>query len=351
MSDNLALKIAKGRMKDLIRKFEPLAVIAVILIAVYIFFFYPVNSKIGFGNARNNGEFEQEGQTNVMQNNRALIALQRNQADPNLDPNLDPNNIAGNPPMDQVEAPQPPWKGDSVKNPIDTFQNPVTIAAMADKKAALERDPFGLKQAAVTQPPFPIMKGQGTPAKTLPVTVPEKLLQEGHWIGLEVVPLTKALAKANKIPTKIDGVLVDEVTLLSAEVGLLAGDVIASIDGVKVTDLKSFREATRAVANIQQALVKVYRNGSYYDISVFGPDVLGIAQMEAAQMINPTSPSPHGYYGPCTKCHTLTNGPLNTGQLSKDMGDQLLKTPPPIRWGAEAPHRNRGICTDCHTLI
>jgi hypothetical protein len=354
-------------MKDLIRKFEPLALIAVILAAVYIFFFYPVNSKIGFGNVRNNAEFEQEGQTAQMPLNRSLIAFgnqtnqafgnQTNQAFGNqmgqADPNLDPNNIGITPnPADQAPVPQAPWKGDTVVNPMDTFQNPGTIAAMVDKNAAMARDPFGLnglKQAAAA--PTLALNGRMTPTKTLPVTVPEKLLQEGHWIGLEVVPLTKALARVNNIPKNIVGVLVDEVTLLSAETGLLAGDVIASIDSYKVSDLKSFREATRPVANIQQALVKVYRKGSYYDISVFGPDVLGIAQMEAAPMINPTSPSPHGYYGPCSQCHTLTNGPTNAGQLTKDMGDQLLKTPPPIRWGSEAPHRNRGICTDCHTLI
>ena len=330
-----------------IEKFKPVALFAVILISIFIFFFYPVNSKIGFGNITRTGEFEQEGlgqtgETRVLPPNRAFVAF-GNQIDPNLDPNLDPNVAAGVPPTEQAletQGAQGTWKGENVQNPIDTFQNPGTVQGLIDKNAAMARDPFGLQQIVAT-----------VPTKTMPVTVPDKILQEGHWIGLEVVPLTKALARANNISTKITGVLIDEVTLLSAEVGILAGDVITSINGYNITDLKSFREATRPVANIQQALVKVYRKDGYYDISVFGPDVLGIAQMEAAPMINPTSPSPHGYYGACGNCHTLTNGPLSTGQLAKDLGDQLLKTPPPIRWGSEPPHRNRGKCTDCHTLI
>lgn len=342
-------------MKDLIRKFEPLALFAVILASVYIFFFYPMNSKIGFGQ-RTAGEFEQEkiNQTAAAGpalSQRGLVAL-NNQALNNeaLDPASPPASPAAANNTDGNAQTAQPWKDNTVQNPqglITTFQNPTNMQAMIDKNAAAANDPFGLKQAAAAAPQlFNTQK-----VRTMPVTVPEKMLQEGHWIGLEVVPLTKALAKANNIPRKIEGVLIDEVTLLSAETGLLAGDVISSINNNKVIDLKSFSRATKPVANTQQAVVKVYRNGNYYDISVFGPDVLGIAQMEAAPMINPTSPSPHGYYGPCSQCHTLTNGPLNTGQLTKDMGDQLLKVPPPIKWGAEAPHRNRGVCTDCHNII
>ena len=47
---------------------------------------------------------------------------------------------------------------------------------------------------------------------------------EGHWLGLEVIPLTAELATEYQVPKGETGVLVDEVTLESAESGILAGD-------------------------------------------------------------------------------------------------------------------------------
>lgn len=178
----------------------------------------------------------------------------------------------------------------------------------------------------------------------------DKILQEGHWIGLEAVPLTANIAMANGIPVDIKGVLIDEVTLLSAAVGFLAGDVITNINGKQVTGLKSFQDATKGVANSKTATVAVYRVGQRKKIKVVSKDVLGMAQMEAAPMILATDMAPHGYYGPCDKCHTIAKTTKNTAHLKKDAGDILVTTPPPITWGATAPHRDRGICTNCHKI-
>ncbi|HIJ60522.1 MAG TPA: PDZ domain-containing protein, partial [Nitrospirae bacterium] len=93
----------------------------------------------------------------------------------------------------------------------------------------------------------PMVTGPGFVAGTevmvnMPV-VTEKIWQEGHWIGLEVGPLTPALAQANGIPQGIKGVLVDEVTLLAAASGIIAGDVITAINDKATGDLYAFKEA------------------------------------------------------------------------------------------------------------
>lgn len=178
-----------------------------------------------------------------------------------------------------------------------------------------------------------------------------KILQEGHWIGLEVIPLTETIARANNIPVDVSGVLVDEVTLLSAESGLLAGDVITAVNGKAVSDLRTFKDATKVSALSNRAAVKVYRTGGYSDFIITGAEELGFAQMEAAPMILSTDRSPHPYYGPCDRCHAISKGTENPQQLAKDMGDSLILTAPPIKAGAIAPHRDRGACKKCHQIV
>jgi len=207
----------------------------------------------------------------------------------------------------------------------------------------------------------PVPPNQNAPVQQ-PIAATDKALIEGHWIGGEVIPLTPAIARANSIPPDVVGVLIDEVTLLSAEAGLLAGDVITAINGKKVTDLKSFQQATRDVAQSNRANVSVYSGGKNKDIMVFSTEVLGIAQMEGAPMINATDVRPHAYYGPCDKCHVISRNPirtkttlnpnaLNPNELLKDAGDNLTKVAPNIRRGTPPPHRNRGTCTLCHVVL
>ena len=174
---------------------------------------------------------------------------------------------------------------------------------------------------------------------------------EAHWIGLEVGPLTAAVAKASNIPLDVAGVLVDEVTLVSADAGLLAGDVITAINGTGINDLKSFKNATRQVAQAHQAEVTVFRRGGYKKINISTPDDLGLAQVEGAPMILATDRAPHGYYGPCDACHAIAPGGTNLNQMAKDMGDILSKTAPNIKKGTAPPHGNRGTCSKCHVLL
>jgi len=105
------------------------------------------------------------------------------------------------------------------------------------------------------------------------------------------------------------------------------------------------------VAGLRQAVVSVFRKDRNFDIAVVGTEELGIAQMEAAPMITAAATRPHGYYGPCDRCHAISKTTFNPGHLAKDQGDVLAKTAPPIGTGAARPHRERGDCTSCHTIL
>ena len=174
---------------------------------------------------------------------------------------------------------------------------------------------------------------------------------EAHWIGLEAGPLLPAVAKANNIPSNVSGVFVDEVTLVAADSGLLAGDVITAVNGNHVTDLKSFKNATKQVALANQAQVTIFRRGASKNVIINSPDELGFAQIEGAPMILATDRAPHGYYGPCDTCHTIAPGRTNINQMAKDLGDILATTAPNIKKGTPAPHGNRGACSKCHVLL
>jgi len=216
------------------------------------------------------------------------------------------------------------------------------------KKTRLSRQPDPNAQPVQVQSPYGF-----TARNVVPVAggALGKTWIEAHWIGLEVGPITAAVAKANNIPPDVAGVLVDEVTLVSADAGLLAGDVITAINGAHISDLKSFKNATRQVAQVNQAEVTIYRRGGYKKINVSTPDELGIAQVEGAPMILATERAPHGYYGPCDTCHSIAPGTANLNQMARDLGDVLATAAPNIKKGTPPPHRPRGTCSKCHVLL
>ncbi len=173
---------------------------------------------------------------------------------------------------------------------------------------------------------------------------------EGHWLGLEVIPLTAELATEYQIPNGETGVLVDEVTLEAAESGILAGDMVQSIGGLPTPDLETFFTVTQRerVWEAKRAQVGISRRGSRmtFTMTSRNSNMLGFAQMEAAQPIRPGALRPHRYMGPCTNCHIFMK---TGGQLATDAGD-ILPNPPPITKNAKAPHRLRGNCVTCHTI-
>ena len=198
----------------------------------------------------------------------------------------------------------------------------------------------------------PPSQALAVPAGTLPSPLEQnaagKKFIEGHWLGLEVIPLTSELATEYQIPKGQTGVLVDEVTLESAESGILAGDMVQSVDRFPTPDLEAFFRATQRVQEEGRAQVGISRRGSKMTFVMTARNTaeLGFAQMEAAQPIPPGALRPHRYMGTCTDCHVFMK---SGGQLPTDAGD-ILPNPPPITKNAKAPHRYRGQCATCHTI-
>jgi hypothetical protein len=173
---------------------------------------------------------------------------------------------------------------------------------------------------------------------------------EGHWLGLEVITLVPELATEYRLPKGENGVLVDEITLEAAESGILAGDMVQSIEGRPTPDLRAFLVATQHVNEKERAEMGVSRRGSKmtFVVEARNTRTLGFAQMEAAQPIKPGALSPHRSRGrPCTDCHIIMQ---SGGQLPTDAGD-ILPSPPPIAADAVALHGDRGKCSSCHVII
>lgn len=172
--------------------------------------------------------------------------------------------------------------------------------------------------------------------------------QEAHWQGLELVPLTKALARFLDIKSDVRGVCIDDVTAPADMAGFLAGDVVTAVGRTRTPDLCAFIEATDMVRDSGDAEVWVVRNGKELSLELAAlQGRLGVANGETAPMIKSGSQPPHGYKGPCTSCHRIGT----TGQLAVDPGDTLSRRAPPIRAGQPAPHQDRGTCTSCHEIV
>lgn len=176
----------------------------------------------------------------------------------------------------------------------------------------------------------------------------QKELIEGHWLGMELIPLTLELAKEYNVPLDAKGLLVDEISLESAESGVLAGDLVIAVQGVATPDLVAFTEATRRVKNRLKANVLVSRRGQLLEFTFSSKRMLGFSQNEAAQPITPGALSPHrSRTSPCTSCHIIM---ITGGQLPTDAGD-ILPNAPTIIKGAIPPHENRGKCKNCHVIL
>ncbi|MBF0384287.1 MAG: PDZ domain-containing protein [Candidatus Omnitrophica bacterium] len=199
----------------------------------------------------------------------------------------------------------------------------------------------GTMNAAPVDPnlQLPTPKEQGAASKEL---------IEGHWLGMELIPLTPELATEFNIPPNTKGLLIDEISLEAAESGVLAGDMVVGIEKIATPDLVAFTEATRMVKNRFKAKVIVSRRGQIIEYTISSKRSLGFSQNEAAQPITPGALSPHRSRNkPCTACHIIMK---TGGQLPTDAGD-ILPNPPPILKGAVSPHEYRGKCNVCHIIL
>jgi hypothetical protein len=171
--------------------------------------------------------------------------------------------------------------------------------------------------------------------------------QEAHWHGLELISLTPGIARILKIPRDASGVVVDEATMPADVQGFHAGDLVVEVEGEATTSLEGFVRAANNVRDRPSARIKILRKGQLQTLTLAAVGGrLGTANGETAPMIRSASRPPHGYMGPCTKCHHIGSG----AHLAVDLGDPLTKTAPAIRAGARPPHANRGRCTACHVI-
>jgi membrane-associated protease RseP (regulator of RpoE activity) len=179
-----------------------------------------------------------------------------------------------------------------------------------------------------------------------PFLNPKARLAEGHWKGLEALPLSAELKKKLRLPMELEGLLVDEVTLNAATAGLLAGDVILAINSQRIRTLEELKAATLRIQLAKSATITVYRGGKVQNFLLVAQNSLGQAQVETAPMILPGEIMPHPYRGPCTQCHAIGT----TGHIVPDP-DGIVLPPPAIRAGTAVPHKDRGPCQACHQII
>ncbi|GAB0057875.1 Magnetosome protein MamP [Candidatus Magnetaquicoccaceae bacterium FCR-1] len=234
-----------------------------------------------------------------------------------------------------------------------------TVAATAPSQP-MAAYPTAPSFAAPTASPPPAMSAWATPTAPMAATAgaagsetslkpfinPKAKLSEGHWKGLEALPLSNELKKKLKLPMELEGLLIDEVTLNSAEAGLLAGDVLVAVNGKPVRSLEDLLTESRRVQMAKSVSMLIYRKGKMQQFMLVAKNNLGYAQVETAPMILPGEVMPHPYRGPCTQCHAIGT----TGHIVPDP-DGIILPPPPIRANAVAPHKDRGPCQACHTII
>lgn len=173
-------------------------------------------------------------------------------------------------------------------------------------------------------------------------------LSEGHWQGLEALPLSGELKKKLKLPKKLKGLLIDEVSLYAALSGMMAGDVMVAINNRPVYSLEDLIRESKRVQQHNFAKITVYRKEDLrtFTLMVAPGDNLGFAQVETAPMILPGDMRPHPYRGPCTSCHAVGT----SGHMVPDP-DGIILPPPPIMANARVPHQDRGPCQACHKII
>lgn len=199
--------------------------------------------------------------------------------------------------------------------------------------------PMGYPQSVANAPPL---------AALPEFTSPKIKRSEAHWQGMEALPLTTELKKKLNYPMNIEGVLIDEVSLQSAQAGILAGDVLVAINNRPVVNLDDMYRQSRKVQKKKSAMLMVYRNGQWMSFQLSGEpgENLGFAQVETAGMVLPGDIRPHPYRGPCTDCHAIGV----TGHLVPDP-DGIILPPPVIKVGVGRPHQDRGPCVACHQIV
>ncbi|MBF0339547.1 MAG: magnetochrome domain-containing protein [Magnetococcales bacterium] len=239
----------------------------------------------------------------------------------------------------------------AAKSASDSRVSVATPVARMAQPTPANTQAFASAPGTIAVPVMPptassIMEKGVADAGLKPFLNPKAKLSEGHWKGLEALPLSMELKKKLKLPLELEGLLIDEVTLNAAEAGLLAGDVLVAVNGKPVRTLEDLVTESRRVQMAKSASMLIYRKGKMQQFMLVAKNNLGYAQVETAPMILPGEIMPHPYRGPCTQCHAIGT----TGHIVPDP-DGIILPPPPIRVNAVAPHKDRGPCQACHIII
>ena len=82
------------------------------------------------------------------------------------------------------------------------------------------------------------------------------------WIGMEVIPVSRAIRKDFKVPRRIKGMFVlNEGLDIAHKYGVKTGDVILSIGRKPVFDINTFVNVADQVKFMDGILLEIYRNG------------------------------------------------------------------------------------------
>ena len=161
---------------------------------------------------------------------------------------------------------------------INTFENFIQTdaainqgnsgGALIDARGNL----VGINSAILSQTGGSIGIGLAIPA-SMAKTVMEQIIKTGTvtrgWIGVELQPVTPALAESFKLGT-LEGAIINGVLNggPADKAGVKPGDVLVAIDGKPIVDPQSVLSAVTGIAPGSAAKVKLKRKGQDLELSV-----------------------------------------------------------------------------------
>lgn len=150
-------------------------------------------------------------------------------------------------------------------------------------------------------------------AKTIVAGLIDKGKIDRGYLGVQIQNVTADIAGALGLPDA-HGALVAQVNpdTPAAKAGLVAGDVVISLNGVKITDSRDLSRSVAAIPPGQPSTFGIWRNGAEKDITV---TLASLPSAPATPDLNAQQPDTNGTAVPSLG--------LNLTQLTPDMRQQL----------------------------
>lgn len=163
------------------------------------------------------------------------------------------------------------FNGRQIKTPQDFLQQ-LTVGEVEDARVSIVRQgkrqnlllslqgtppSYVQQQANVTTGPVAV--AVAAPVVSTPVN---PALNQLEWMGMELVPIDVALRRKKSALVNLSGAWVGEITPggVAETSGLLAGDVIFTINNQPIMDARSLDQAIKATQGVQTILLEVGRN-------------------------------------------------------------------------------------------